>query len=144
VKLLGDTHGNVQLRIRDDKSDIELEMNYDDQLEQFQTALRDGEGTVTPKPPLKRYEGEGDEVYFDRCCVTAHRQFLEAVEERILVQSRFERLEFVKSKISEEVSNIEQTLLHWDNDEPTERDISAAQALQRQLDELQNQLSDIG
>lgn len=141
MKLLADTHGTVQLKIRDDKSDIEVEMNYDDQLEHYEIAVRDGEGTVTPQPPLKRIPGEEDEVYFDRCCITAHRHFLTFVEERVLEQSRFEQQQMLLGKIEDCLSHMQQTVARWDNDKPTDAEL---RDLRERLDSLgfnQDQLS---
>lgn len=144
MRLIVGTHGTVHLRVKDEKSDFDLTMDYDDQLEQFQMHLTDGEGTVTPKTPLKRYPGEGDEVYFDRCCVTAYRHYLEAVEIRILEQSRFERVEHVRRLIETEIGAIEQTFTHWDNDKPDDADLRRMDQALQMIRNTRDAVTDVG
>lgn len=144
MKLICENHGTVQFRITDDKSSYELLMDYDDQLEQYQLAIRNGtEGEVEPLDPIRRRDGEHDETYFDRACALAHRIYLNRIAELIELNSRNDRKHYLLGRVREKLNHMELTIEHFDNDEPTEDELGRLNELLILINRADTNLTEI-
>lgn len=124
MKIQADSHGDVSLRLSDDKSHAQLLMEFDPQLECFQITLQPKpDGDMEPQDPVRRREGEDDEVFFDRAAAMAHRIYLNHVTALIEAQSRNDRKHHLFRQIRDKLTHMDLVIEHFDNDEPTEEDL---------------------